>query len=95
MMIPIGHKNFVESANVLTILRPDSAPAKRLRRSAAESGTLVNATNGRTASSLIVLDTNHIVLSVLTVKTIKSRFKRLNPSEENRMPALSEYSEIR
>ena len=95
MLIPIGHRNFVESANVLMILRPDSAPAKRLRRSAAESGTLVNATNGRTVNSLIVLDTSHIVLSSLTVKTLKSRFMRLNPSEEKRMVALSEYSEIR
>jgi len=82
MMIPIGHRNFVESTHVVSILRLDSSSARRLRRSAAESGLLVTATGGRTAKSLIILKTNHVVISALTVQTLRSRLGKLNPSEK-------------
>jgi regulator of extracellular matrix RemA (YlzA/DUF370 family) len=81
MMIAVGHGNFLESGSVLVVVRPDSSPARRLRRSAAESGLLVDATSGRAARSLIVLSTGHVVLSSLTVDTFKSRFGKVLPKE--------------
>ena len=75
-MIPIGHKNFAQSDHIVGIFRPDSAAAKRLRRNAAESRLLISATNGRTTRSLIVMKTNHIVLSALTIRAIESRITK-------------------
>jgi len=83
-MIPIGHKNFVESKHIVSLLRPDSAGAKRLRRNAAESGLLITATNGRTTRSLILMETSHIVLSALTLKALKARLGKFDPSKRKR-----------
>lgn len=65
MMISIGRENFMESESIVVILRPDSAPAKKLGWGADEAGMLINVTNGRKARSIIVLDSNHIVLCAL------------------------------
>lgn len=75
MIIPIGYENFLKSDSIVAILTADSVPAMRMRRGAKESHRLINATNGRRAQSLIVLKSNHIVLSALQVETLKSRFK--------------------
>ena len=75
MIIPIGHENFVESNVIVAILRPESAPARKLRHGAHESGMLINATSGRKARSIIVLKSNHIILSTLQPETLKMRFK--------------------
>jgi regulator of extracellular matrix RemA (YlzA/DUF370 family) len=76
MIIPIGHKNYIESDSIVAILRPDSAPAKILRHSANESGKLINATSGRKARSVIVLKTNHVVLSALQPETLEKKFMK-------------------
>ena len=75
MMIPIGHENFIACDFVVSVLRPDSSPAKRLRKSAEESGMLINATNGRKARSIIILQNNQVIISILHPEKIKSRFE--------------------
>jgi regulator of extracellular matrix RemA (YlzA/DUF370 family) len=75
MVIPIGSKNFLDSESIVAILIADSAPAMRLRRGAKKSRKLIDATSGRRARSVIVLKNNQIVLSVLQVETLTSRFK--------------------
>ena len=84
-MIPIAHKNFAKSDRILAILRPDSAAAKRLRRSAEESGLLITATNGRITRSLILMETNHVILSALTIETLKARMSKFDPSKRKRV----------
>jgi len=80
-MIQIGHKNYAESRHIVGIFRPDSAAAKRLRRNAEESGLLITATNGRITRSLILLETNHVILSALTVSALKGTVDKSNRSE--------------
>ena len=75
MKIPIGHKNYVNSDFIIAILRPNSAPARRLRQRAEKSKMLLDATNGRKARSIIVLQSNHVVLSALQPATFKSRLR--------------------
>lgn len=79
MMLSIGHKNFVEINSIVEIMRSDSDPAKKLRRGAAEDQMLINATNGKKVRSLIVLKSNHMVLSTLSPVTLKSRIMDLMP----------------
>jgi regulator of extracellular matrix RemA (YlzA/DUF370 family) len=79
MIISIGHGNFVKGASMVAVLRPDSSPARQLRRSAEEAGRLINATNGRKTRSIIVLQSGHIILSALQPERLK---ERLNLSEQ-------------
>ena len=72
-MMNIGFGNFVNSDRVITILDPDSAPMKRLREEAKQSKNLVNATYGRRTRSIIITDSNHIILSALQPETIINR----------------------
>jgi len=77
MIIPIGHENFVAVEEVVVIQRLDSAPARAFKQVAEQSGRLINATNGRKARSMILMRSNHVVLSSLEVEAIKKRFDRL------------------
>ena len=77
MIIPIGHENFVAAEEVVVIQRLDTAPARAFKQVAGQSGRLINATNGRKARSMILMRSNHVVLSSLEVEAIKKRFDRL------------------
>ena len=75
MKISVGHNEYVESDSIVAVLHVDSAPARNLRYGASENGMLINATKGRKARSLIVLENNQILLSALRPKTLKSRIQ--------------------
>ena len=62
---------------VVAIVSPNSAPMKRLRDEAREDKRLIDATHGRRTRSIIVLDSNHIVLSAIQAETISQRFTTL------------------
>jgi len=76
-MLSIGHENYVKSEDIVSIIKPDNAPAKKLRHRADEERMLINATSGRKARSLIVMNSNHIVLSSIQPKVLVSRFESL------------------
>jgi len=73
LMMNIGFGNFVNSNRVIAILDPDSSPMKRLREEARESKKLINATYGRRTRSIIITDSNQIILSALQPETIINR----------------------
>lgn len=74
-LINIGFGNMVSSHRVLSIVSPDSAPIKRLVQEARDRAMLVDASFGRKTRSVILMDTDHVVLSALTPETIASRGK--------------------
>jgi regulator of extracellular matrix RemA (YlzA/DUF370 family) len=91
MMISIGFNHYIESRFIVEILEPEGLRTAKIRRMAAESGMLINATNGRMAKSIIRLKSNHIVLSALEPRSIKSRtaqFFYRSSSETNRKATL-------
>ena len=73
VLLNIGYGNLVVSSRVVSIVSPQSAPMKRLREEAAERGKLVDATQGRRTRSIIVTDSDHIILSAINPDTIASR----------------------
>ena len=75
MLISIGYKVFVQSNAIVEIMDRESARVKRLTDAAAQSGMLINVTGGRRTGSIILLRSNHVVLSALRPETIKSRLK--------------------
>jgi regulator of extracellular matrix RemA (YlzA/DUF370 family) len=72
-LINIGFGNVVSASRVIAIVAPGSSPIKRLREEAGERGKLVDATQGRKTRSIIVTDSDHVVLSALQVETITQR----------------------
>jgi extracellular matrix regulatory protein A len=72
-MLNIGYGNVVAAPRVVSVVSPQSAPMKRLREQAEKRGKLVDATQGRRTRSILVLDTDHVVLSAVNPETILAR----------------------
>ncbi|MCU0561050.1 MAG: DUF370 domain-containing protein [Desulfobacterales bacterium] len=81
-LLNIGFGSTVVSARVVAIVSPNSAPMKRLKDEAREERRLIDATHGRRTRSIIVLDSNHIVLSAIQAETISQRFAQLKDETE-------------
>lgn len=73
-LLNIGFGNTVVSSRVVAIVNTNSAPMKRLKEEARESRKLVDVTQGRKTRSIIITDSDHIVLSALQAETIAQRF---------------------
>ena len=84
-LLSIGHGSTVVADRVLAIVAPNSAPMKRLKDEAKKEKRLIDATHGRRTRSIIVMDSNHIVLSAIQAETIAQRFADIKPSE-NKLP---------
>jgi hypothetical protein len=72
-MLNIGYGNVVAAPRVVSVVSPQSAPMKRLREQAEKRGKLIDATQGRRTRSILILDTDHIVLSAVNPETILVR----------------------
>ncbi len=72
-LLNIGYGNFVVAARVVSIVSPQSAPMKRLREEASSRNKLIDATQGRRTRSIIVTDSDHVILSAINPDTIATR----------------------
>ncbi|MAG32213.1 MAG: hypothetical protein CL908_15125 [Deltaproteobacteria bacterium] len=72
-MVNIGYGNLVTAARVIAIVSSSSSPMRRLREEAGKRGKLVDATEGRRTRSIVVTDSDHVILSAITPETIATR----------------------
>ena len=72
-LINIGFGNMISAARLLTVISPDSAPVKRLVQEARDRGMLIDASYGRKTKSVLVMDTDHVILSAVLPETIAAR----------------------
>ena len=72
-LINVGFSNMVSYDRIVSIVSPESAPIKRLVQDAKESGSLIDATQGRKTNSVIITESEVIVLSYLTCEIIGQR----------------------
>ena len=72
-MLNVGYGNVVVASRVVAIVSSQSAPMKRLRDWAESAGKLVDATQGRRTRSILILDTDHVVLSAVNPETLLVR----------------------
>ena len=77
-LLNIGFGNTVVAQRVVAIVSPSSSPMKRLKDEAREKQLLVDATQGRRTRAVIIMDSNHVVLSAIQFETIAQRFEDLN-----------------
>lgn len=71
----IGFGNIVNSAKIVAIVSPESAPMKRMIQNAKENGMVVDATQGRKTKSVLVMESGHVVLSALLSDTLAGRVR--------------------
>ncbi len=81
--INIGFGNLVNADRIISVIKADSAPSKRLVQTARENGELVDATQGRKTKSIIVTDSSRIILSGLTTETLLARVDSYPEVEES------------
>ena len=81
-LINIGFGSMVAANRVLAIVAPDSAPIKRVVQEARDRGMLIDASYGRKPQSVLLMDTDHVILSALTPETVHDRWTDKNqPSD--------------
>ncbi len=80
-LLNIGFGSTVVSERVVAILSPNSAPMKRLKDEAKDDKRLIDATHGRRTRSIIIMNSNHIVLSAIQAETISQRYATLKESK--------------
>ena len=72
-LINIGFGNMVASSRLIAIVSPESAPVKRTVQEARDRGMLIDATFGRKTASVLVMDSDHVVLSALAAERLAPR----------------------
>ncbi len=72
-LINIGFGSLVAANRVLAMVDPDSAPIKRVVQEAKERAMLVDASYGRKTQAVILMDTDHVILSALTPEMLRDR----------------------
>ena len=83
--INIGFGNMVASDRIITIVSPDSAPVKRLIQDAKDGGRVIDVSCGRRTRSVIITDSEHVILSAIQSETIANRLDS-NSSDDGEEP---------
>ena len=72
-LINIGFGSMIAAQRLLAIVSPDSAPVKRVVQEAKERGMLIDASYGHKTKAVILMDTDHVILSAMTPEVIGQR----------------------
>ena len=73
-LINIGFGSMVAARRILAIMDPDSAPIKRVMQEAKDRGMLIDASYGRKTKAVILMDTDHVILSAMTTDVLSDRW---------------------
>ena len=75
-LVNIGFGNIVSADKIVAIVSPDSAPIKRMVQEAKDSKTAVDATCGRRTRAVIIMESDHIILSAIQPETVAGRLDK-------------------
>jgi extracellular matrix regulatory protein A len=73
--IRIGYGNLVSTSRIIAVVSPDSAPVKRLIQDSRDRGSLIDATTGKKTRSVLVMDSDHLVLSARNVEELAAELE--------------------
>ena len=76
----VGFDHIVAAARVIAVVSADPSPIRRLRETAARHQKLIDATNGRRTRTVVITDSDHVVLSSLQPETVAQRLAALDAS---------------
>ena len=80
-LINIGFSNMISASGLFSVVGPESAPIKRMVQEARERGMLIDATYGRKTASVLIMDSDHIVLSAVSTEKLAEKLG-VDPMEE-------------
>ena len=82
-LINIGFGSMIAAERILAVVEPDSAPIKRVIQEAKDRGMLIDASYGRKTKTVILMDTDHVILSSLTSPVLAARWEgKPEPKED-------------
>jgi len=82
-LINIGFGNIVSANRIISIVSPESAPIKRIVQEAKDDGMAVDATYGRRTRAVIIMDSEHVILSAVQPETVANRLDKEETDDEN------------
>lgn len=82
-LIGIGFGSMIAAQRVLAIVDPDSAPIKRVVQEARDRGMLIDASYGRKTKAVLLMDTDHVILSALTPDVLAARWEEKQEDKEH------------
>ena len=83
-LINIGFGSMVAAGRLIAVVAPDSAPIKRVIQEARDRGMLIDASYGRKTKAVLLMDTDHVILSAIPTETLYERWM------DGKMPELEE-----
>ena len=83
-LINIGFGSLIAANRVLAIVEPDSAPIKRVVQESRDRGMLIDASYGRKTKGVILMDTDHVILSALTPEILGARWTEKETAREDK-----------
>jgi regulator of extracellular matrix RemA (YlzA/DUF370 family) len=72
-LINIGFGNIISANRLISIVSPESAPIKRMIQEARDRGRLIDATYGRRTRAVVIMDSDHVILSAVQPETVAQR----------------------
>ncbi len=72
-LVNIGFGNMVSAERIIAVVTPESAPIKRIIQDAKEAGTLIDASHGRKTKSVLITDSDNVILTYLQPETVAER----------------------
>ena len=84
-LINIGFGNMVSANRLIAIVSPESAPIKRIVQEARDKGSLIDATYGRRTRAVIIMGSDHIILSAVQPETVANRLDSSNEDLEEEL----------
>ena len=82
-LLNIGFGNLVQADKIIAIVSPDSAPVKRIVQESKDRSMCIDATYGRRTRSVIIMDSDHVVLSAIQPETIAGRANEVEEEDSN------------
>lgn len=73
-LVNVGFGNVVAATRIIAIVNPGSTPLRKFRQEAKDRGKLIDATEGKKTRSILITDSDHVILSSLQVETLTQRF---------------------
>lgn len=81
-LINIGFGNMISDIRLVAAVSPESAPIKRIIQDAKDRGTLIDATYGRRTRAVLMMDSDHVILSAIQPETVAGRASSGGTQEE-------------
>lgn len=87
--ISIGYGNMVATDRIVTLVTPESAPIKRMIQDAKDAGRVIDVSCGKKTKSVIITDSEHIILSAVKTETIAMRLEGIDDGDDEDEPGVN------